>query len=102
MSYIIYWQKYAVYFDSIGTEYIPQDALNKIKDKSITQKNLQLDDSITCGFYCIAFTVYMFVGENYQKNDKIIYKYTLRWYDIYSEDKMPKDNATLDFSLGSR
>ena len=26
----------AVYFDSIGTEYIPQGVLRKIKDKSIT------------------------------------------------------------------
>ena len=27
----------AVYFDSFGIEYIPQEVLNKIKDKSITQ-----------------------------------------------------------------
>ena len=26
----------AIYFDSFGIEYIPQKALNKIKDKSIT------------------------------------------------------------------
>ena len=26
----------AVYFDSFGIEYIPQEVLNKIKDKSIT------------------------------------------------------------------
>ena len=26
----------AVLFDSFGTEYIPQEVLNKIKDKSIT------------------------------------------------------------------
>ena len=28
----------AVYFDSYGTEYIPQEVLNKMKYKSITHK----------------------------------------------------------------
>ena len=47
----------------------------------------QDDDSIICGFYCIAFMEYMIPGKilldytnlfspnNYKKNDKIIYKY---------------------------
>ena len=47
----------------------------------------QDDDSIICGFYCIAFIEYMIPGkilldytnlfspDNYKKNDKIIYKY---------------------------
>ena len=47
----------------------------------------QDDDSIICGFYCIAFIEYMIPGKilldytnlfspnNYKKNDKIIYKY---------------------------
>ena len=47
----------------------------------------QDDDSIICGFYCIAFIEYMIPGKilldytnlfspnNYRKNDKIIYKY---------------------------
>ena len=29
-------KKTAVYFDSFGIEYIPQEVLNKIKDKSVT------------------------------------------------------------------
>ena len=35
-----------------------------IKDTSITHNafRLQLDDSITCGFYCIAFIEYMIAG----------------------------------------
>ena len=47
----------AVYFDSFGTEYIPQEVLNKIEDKSITHNifRIQDDDSIMCGFYCITF-----------------------------------------------
>ena len=47
----------------------------------------QDDDSIICGFYCIAFMEYMIPGKilldytnlfspnNYKKKDKIIYKY---------------------------
>ena len=43
----------AVYFfDSFGIEYIPQEILNKITDKSITPNMLKIqsDDSIMCGF----------------------------------------------------
>ena len=48
---------------------------------------MQPDDSIMCGFYCIAFIEYMLAGKtfldytnlfslnDYQKNDEIIYKY---------------------------
>ena len=55
----------AVYFDSFETEYIPQEVLNKIKDKSITHYifRIQEDDSIMCGFYCIAFIEYMLPGK---------------------------------------
>ena len=51
----------AVYFDSFGIEYIPQKVLNKIKDKSITHNifGIQDNESIICGFYCIAFIEYM-------------------------------------------
>ena len=37
-----------VYFDSFGIEYIPQEALNKIKDKSITRNicRIQHNESI--------------------------------------------------------
>ena len=47
----------------------------------------QDDDSIICGFYCIAFIEYMIPGKilldytnlfspnNYKKNDELIYKY---------------------------
>ena len=78
-----------VYFDSVGIEYIPQEVLNKIKDKSITHNifRIQDNDSIMCGFYCIAFIEYILAGKtlldytnlyypnDYKKNDKIIYKF---------------------------
>ena len=78
-----------MYFDSFGIEYISQEVLSKIKDKSITQNifRTQSDDFIMCGFYYIAFIEYMIVGRNllhynslfspndYEKNNKIIYMY---------------------------
>ena len=54
-----------MYFDSFKIEYIPQDVLDKIKDKSITENifRIQYDDSIICGFYCIAFIEHMIAGK---------------------------------------
>ena len=54
-----------MYFDSFRIEYIPQDVLDKIKDKSITENifRIQYDDSIICGFYCIAFIEHMIAGK---------------------------------------
>ena len=54
-----------VYFDSFGIEYIWQKLLNKIKYKSINHKifKRQDNDSIMCGFYCIAFIRYILAGK---------------------------------------
>ena len=79
----------AVSFDSFGIEYTPLEVLNKIKDKSVTHNifRIQDNDSIMCGFYCMAFIKYMFAGKNlldytnlfssndYIKNDELIYNY---------------------------
>ena len=88
----------AVYFDSFGIECIPQEVLNKIIDKSIIHNILRIQDneSIMCGFYCIAFIEYMLAGKtmlktilyytslfspnDYKKNNKIIYKYFKKTY----------------------
>ena len=51
----------AVYFDSFGIEYIPQEVLNKIRDKSFTHNIFRIQDneSTMCRFYCITFIEYM-------------------------------------------
>ena len=56
-----------VYFDSFRIEYIPQEALNKIRDKLITHNifRIQNNEYIVCGFYCIAFMEYMLAGETW-------------------------------------
>ena len=53
------------YFNSFGIEYIPHEVLNKIRDKSITQNifRIQDNDSIMCGFYCMAFIKFMLTGK---------------------------------------
>ena len=55
----------AVYFDSFGIEYIPQEVLNKIRCISITHYIFRMQDNefIICAFYCIAFIEYMFAGK---------------------------------------
>ena len=55
----------AVYFDSFGSEYIPLEILQKIRDKSITRNIFRIQDneSIMCGFYCIPFIEYILAGK---------------------------------------
>ena len=79
----------AVYFDFFEIEYIPQEVLNRIRDKSTTHNifRIQDNDAIMCGFYCITFKKYMLAGKtwldytnlsspnDYKRNGKIIYKY---------------------------
>ena len=81
----------AVYFDSFEIEYIPQEVLIKVNDKSITHNIFRIQDneSFMCGFYCVAFIEYMlaektlldytnlFSLNDYKKNDKIIYTYMI-------------------------
>ena len=88
-----------LFFDSFEIKYIPQEVLNKIKDKSITHDIFRIQDneSIMCGVSCIAFIEYMPAGINvlhymnlfspnhYKKNDKIIYKY---FKDIYVNSRV--------------
>ena len=78
-----------VYFDYYGTEYIPQEVLNKIRDKSITHNIFRIQDneSTMSGFYCIVVIEFMlswkglldytnlFSTNDYKNNEKIIYKY---------------------------
>ena len=56
----------AIYFDSFGIEYIPQEVLNKIKGKSNHSYNIfriQENHSILCEFHCITFVEYMLEGK---------------------------------------
>ena len=79
----------AIYFYSFGIDYILQEVLNKIKGKLITHNIfiMQDNESVMCGFYCIALIDYMLAAKNVldytnfffpnenKKNGKIILKY---------------------------
>ena len=71
-----------VSFGSFGIEYIPQEVLSRIRDKSITSNifRIQDDECIMWGFYCIAFIKYMLARKTLLNCTnsfiiKIIYKY---------------------------
>ena len=53
-----------MYFDSLRIEFIPQEVLNKIKDKSITHNvfRTKCNGSFMCGSCCIAFIQRMIAG----------------------------------------
>ena len=63
--------------------------LNKIKDKSITRNifRIQNDDSIMCGFYCIAFIEYMLPG-------KFFFDYT-NLFSPYDYKKMARQYISI-------
>ena len=81
---------------------MPQEVLNKIRDKSITHNIFRKQDneSFMCGFYCIAFIEYMLPGKalldytnlfspnEIKKNDKIIYKYFKDKYGRRSKSRV--------------
>ena len=76
-------------------EYILQEVISKIKDKSISYNIFRIhsDDSVICGFHCIAFIEYiierktlsdytnLFSSNDYKTNGKIIHKYFKEEYD---------------------
>ena len=55
--------------DSFLIEYIPQEVLNEIRDKSITHNifRIQKNQSIMCGFYCITFIEYTLARRNFAR-----------------------------------
>ena len=55
----------AAYFDSFRIEYIPQEVLNKIKDKSVNHIIfiIQDNESVMCGFHSIAFIKHILAGK---------------------------------------
>ena len=89
----------AAYLYSFAIEYIPEEVLRKIKNKSITNNifRIQDHDSIMCGFYWITFTgnifarksfvrLYQCSANDHKKNDMIIRRH---FKDIYDRKGKP-------------
>ena len=77
------------YFDSFEVDHIPKEIKKFINNKNIIAKiyRVQNYDSIMCGYFCIEFIDYMFMGKiltdytnlfspnNFKRNDDIILNY---------------------------
>ena len=78
-----------IYFDSFGVKHVPKEIKKIIEHKNIKTNMLRIlaDNSIMCGYFCIEFTNFMFVGKSlinftglfspydFKKNDDIILSY---------------------------
>ena len=83
--------KTVTYFDSFGIEHIPEEVKKFIDNRNIITNiyKIQNYDSIMCGYFCIGFINYMFMGKsltdytnlfspnNFKKNDDMILNYFL-------------------------
>ena len=82
--------KEITYFDSFGVEHVPKEIQKFIGHKNIKTNifSIQADNSIMCGYFCIGFIDFMFVGKtltdfasffcpyDFTKNDDIILSYS--------------------------
>ena len=78
-----------IYFDSFGTEHIPEEIKEFIQNKNIKANisRVQANDSVMCGYFCIGFIDFMLVGQeltaytnffsphDFKKSDDIILAY---------------------------
>ena len=83
--------KTVTYFDSFGIEHIPKEVKKFIGNRNIISNiyRIQNYDSIMCGYFCIGYIDYMFIGKsladytnlfspnNFKKNDDTILNYFL-------------------------
>ena len=54
-----------VYFESFGVEHVPEEIkeLFENKNKKANIFQVQANDSVTCGYFCIGFIDFMLVGK---------------------------------------
>ena len=58
--------KTVTYFDSFGVEHIPKKIKKFINNKNIITNILRIQayDSVMCGYFCIGFINYIFMGKS--------------------------------------
>ena len=54
-----------VYFDSFGVEHVPEEIKEFVGNKNIKANifRVQANDSVMCGYFCIAFIDFMLAGK---------------------------------------
>ena len=62
-----------IYFDSFGVEHIPQEIKAFINNKNIITNifRIQANDSIMCGYFCIALIDFMLAGKTLTENTNL-------------------------------
>ena len=84
-------KKTVTYFDSFGVEHIPKEIKGFVDNKNIIANifRIQAYDSVMCGYFCIGFIDYMFMGKsltdytnlfspnNFKKNHDIVLNFFL-------------------------
>ena len=75
--------KTVTYFDSFGIEHIVKEVETFVNNKNIIANifRIQAYDSVTCGYFCIGFIDYMFMG-------KTLTDYTI----FFSPNNLKKNN----------
>ena len=82
-------KKQIIYFDSFGVENVPEEIIKFIGHKKImsTIFQVQANNSVICGYFCIGFIDFMLAGKkltdftsifsphNFEKNDDLILSY---------------------------
>ena len=65
----------AAYFYSFEIQYIPQEVLSNVRDKSITHNVFKIQDnkSIMCWCYCIFFIKYLLVGKTLLQHTNLLW-----------------------------
>ena len=58
--------KTVTYFDNFGIEHIPKEIKNFINNKNLITNifRIQAYDSVMCGYFCIGFINYKFMGKS--------------------------------------
>ena len=69
-----------VYFDNFGVEHVPEEVKEFIRNKNIIPNIfwVQANNSIICGYFCMAFTGVMFAGKKLTASTSLFSPYNLK------------------------
>ena len=71
------------YFDSFGVDHIPKEIKKFINNKNIIANNFKIQayDSVMCGYFCIGFINYIFMGKSLTDYTNLFSPNNLKRYD---------------------
>ena len=71
------------YFDSFGVDHIPKEIKKFINNKNIIANDFRIQayDSVMCGYFCIGFINYIFMGKSLTDYTNLFSPNNLKRYD---------------------